>query len=257
MVVPAAAETRKAVLEAARRLEAHSVYLFFKHGSRFCNPLVPAEWEALGDEPALDDEKVLCVAVDLLPSRLPALARGIYSPVPISHGLAQGRPLDSLLEDFRYEMIHVDDDQRWTWQGRPVAPRVKAFFLEHLGWEPAIQRWYFEYRVDASWWDKSYLEAEVTPLVALSLEAQTGPEPRVLLANGRRDRADLESLRLDCRERLFCTTARYGEVMFSDTARFSLLRHANQSCDALQLGERWVRLRWPECEQSRRELDPR
>ena len=45
---------------------------------------------------------------------------------------------------------------------------------------------------------------------------------------GQRDRLDLDTLRLDQRERLFCTGERYGEVMFADATRFSILRHANR-----------------------------
>ena len=106
--------------------------------------------------------------------RLPQLARGIYSPVPIARGLDAGRPIESMLDEFRYEMIHVDADQRWVWMGRPVAPRIKSFFLEHLGWEPAIGRWFFEYQVNPEWWDKSYLDAEVTPLLAMTVSEEDG-----------------------------------------------------------------------------------
>ena len=179
---------RGAILYAARELEARGIYLFFKHGARFHDPLVPEQWAALRDEPTLDDGGVRRVVLDELTARLPQLARGIYSPVPIAHGLDAGRSIESLLDEFRYEMIHVDVDQRWVWMGRPVAARIKTFFLGHLGWEPAIRRWFFEYRVNPEWWDKSYFDAEVTPLVAIAMSEEDGAM-LVTLNSGRERRA--------------------------------------------------------------------
>jgi hypothetical protein len=236
---------REELLAAARRLEPHGVYLFFKHGAHFQDPLVPAEWERLAREPALDDPAVHRVVVDLLVGRLSRLARGIYSPVPIARGLEAGREAAVLLDEFRYEMIRVDDEQRWVWMGRPVAPRVKAFFLEHLGWEPALGRWRFEYQVNPDWWDKSYLDAVVTPVVALAtVEEDDGL--RATLNTGGSDRLDLETLRLDRRERLFCRSAGHGEVLLADAPRFAILRHANEECDAVEIAGRWRPLRYAE-----------
>ena len=235
---------RGAILEAARALEPHGVYLFFKHAARFHDPLVPQQWAALRNEPALDDVSVRGVVLDQLLARLPALAGGIYSPVPIAQGLDAGRSIEKLLDEFRYEMIHVDADQRWVWMGRTVAPRIKSFFLNHLGWEPSIGRWFFEYRVNPDWWDKSYFDARVTPLVAMTVSEESGALVAALNC-GQRDRLDLDTLRLDQRERLFCTGERYGEVMFADATRFSILRHANESCDAVLIAGKWRALHWP------------
>ena len=238
------ADGRGAILETARRLAPHGIHLFFKHGAHFQDPLVPAQWETLGREPTLDDPTVRRVVLEELPSRLPRLARGIYSPVPIARGLDAGQPIDTLLDEFRYELISVDAEQRWVWMGRPVAPRIKTFFLENLGWEPAVSRWFFEYQVNAEWWDKSYLEAKVTPLLALSV-AEEGDSLTATLNSGSRDGLDLTTLRLDDRERLFCRSAHFGEVMFADSVRFSLLRHANDACDAVLVAGAWRALHWP------------
>jgi hypothetical protein len=261
----ASARGRARILDVARELEPHGAYLFFKHGAHFHDPLVPREWAALDREPALDDAGVLRIVLDELPARLPrravlgaegmraegvvhptpgALRRGIYSPVPIARGIESGRALEDLLEEFRYEMIRVDCDQRWVWMGRPVAPRIRTFFLEHLRWEPALGRWCFEYQVNPEWWDKSYLDAEVTPLQAIAVREQDGTLDATL-NTGASDRLDLDTLRLDARERLFCRSARLGEVMFADTARFSILRHANEACDAVFIAGSWRPLHWP------------
>jgi hypothetical protein len=235
---------RGEILAVARRLESRGSYLFFKHGARFHDPLVPEQWAALRDEPALDDASVRRVVLEELPARLHALPRGIYSPVPIARGLGAGRSIESLLDEFRYEMIRVDREQRWMWMGRPVAARVRTFFLQNLGWEPAIGRWFFEYQVSPEWWDKSYLEAETTPLLALAArEGQDALE--AALNTGASERLDLDTLRLDERERLFCRSERLGEVLLSDSVRFSILRHANEACDAVFIGGRWRQLQWP------------
>jgi hypothetical protein len=235
---------RAGILDAARRFAPRGVHLFFKHGAHFHDPLVPAQWRALANEDTLDDPTVRRVVLEELSSRLPTLARGIYSPVPIARGLGAGQSIESLLDEFRYEMIVVDTEQRWVWMGRPVAPRVKTFFLENLGWEPAVARWFFEYQVNPEWWDKSYLEAEVTPLVALAVAEDRG-SLSATLNSGARDPLDLATLRLDSRERLFCRSARFGEVMLADAVRFSILRHANEACDAVLVAGSWRPLHWP------------
>src|SRR6185436_15195517 len=101
-----------AILDVARRLEPHGAYLFFKHGAHFHDPLVPAQWDALRSEPALHDPGVRRVVIEILAGRGSGLARGIYSPVPIARGLDSGRGVEALLEEFRYEMIRVDPEQR-------------------------------------------------------------------------------------------------------------------------------------------------
>ena len=240
----AASSGRDQILDVARRLEAHGSYLFFKHGAHFHDPLVPEQWAALRQEPALDDSGVRRVVLDELPSRLPGLARGIYSPVPIARGLDAGRSIESLLDEFRYELIRVDSEQRWVWMGRPVAPRIKTFFLESLGWEPAIRRWFFEYQVNPEWWDKSYLDAETTPLLAIAVH-ERGSALEAVLNTGSTALLDLDTLRLDRRERLFCRSERLGEVLLADTVRFSILRHANEACDAVLIAGQWRPLHWP------------
>lgn len=239
-----AAAPRRAILAAARRLRERGVYVFFKHDAHFCNPLVPVELERLAEAPELDDTAVAAV-VEGLAEQGERLLPGIYSPVPIARGLAAGRSLAGLLEELRYEMIQVDEDQRWSWQGRPVAPRVRAFLLEHVDWEPALGLWLFEYRVSDDWWDKSYFDARITPLLALSAVATSDSGLQATLTSGRRTRLDLGTLRLDDRERLFCGTADLGEVLLSDTLRFELLRGLDETCTRVRIAGRWYPLSRP------------
>ena len=232
------------IISTARDLARHDVYLFFKQAARFRNPLVPSEAELLRNEPSVNDAGVRQVVLEILPGRLPELERGIYSPVPIARSLAEGDDLDDLLVRFRYEMIRVDDQQAWQWQGRPVAERVKAFFTEHLFFEPALGLWYFEYKVNPDWWDKCYLLCDITPLTGTSVK-DAGCGLEVVLNSGRVDRLDLETLRLDEMERLFCSTSDNGEILFSDTVRFSLLKGVADDCLSVAIGGRSFPLAWP------------
>lgn len=235
---------------AARRLAEHGSYLFFKHGARFHDPLVERQWCELEADPVLRDPGVLRVLEQVLLARLPDLRAGIYAPVPIARALERGEAVEEALEQFRYEMIRVDQDQVWWWQGQRVAPRLKRFFLDHLSYEPELGLYYFEYRVSADWYDKCYLVCELTPLVAVQVEAVETAELklRAVLNNGRTDVLDPRSLRLDARERLFAQSREHGEVVLSDAARFQLLKGVTEDCRAVRIGTRDFPLRWPEKE---------
>ena len=228
----------------ARCLAEDGVHLFFKQESHFQNPLVRRELEVLERGTVADDEGVRKVVHQLRSSCEP-VARGIYSPVPIARGLDAGEALDDLLERFRYEMIVVDENQQWWWQGRPVAAKPRKFFLEHLAYEPDIDVYYFEYRVNDDWWDKSYFDSLVTPMIARTLQEHEG-EAIVALNNGQEDRLDLESLRLDQGERLFGRTFRNGEALFSDSLRFSILKSVSEDCQSVQIAGVRRPLRWPD-----------
>ena len=232
------------LVAAARSLAEDGIYLFFKQESHFQNPLVRRECEVLARGAVADDEGVRKV-VDELRSSSESMARGIYSPVPIARGLETGEALDDLLERFRYEMIVVDEDQEWWWQGRPVATKPRRFFLEHLAYEPDLDLYYFEYRVNADWWDKSYFDSLMTPMIARTLEEREG-EAIVELNNGEKDRLDLESLRLDERERLFGRTLANGEALFSDSLRFSILKSVSEDCHSVEIAGARRPLRWPD-----------
>lgn len=238
------------IVECARRLARHGVYLFFKHQSHFLNPLVPADSARLAESRAILDKEVRRVVLELLPERLPNLAKGIYSPVPIAHALAEGVSLAEALDRFRYEMIRVDDDQKWWWQDRPVAPRIQKFFTENLAYESALDLYFFEYKVNPEWWDKCYMECAITPILVRSIEEPANDVSsvglRATLNNGRRDDLDLQTLRLDARERLLCRSANYGDVLFSDNLRFSLLKGVAEDLASVEIGGVEFPLAWDE-----------
>jgi hypothetical protein len=154
-------------------------------------------------------------------------------------------PLADALHDHRYEMVVVDEQQRWWWQGRPVADRLRWFLLEHLGWEPAVGRYYFEYRVSDEWRDKSYLRHRITPVVARRLVEGSG-RWSAMTNVGRTVAIDPRSFRLDDKERLFVESDSLGLVMIQDPLRFQLLRGASEDLRSFRLGDERVPLAWPE-----------
>ncbi len=233
------------IVDAAQALARAGSFLFFRCGARFANPLVARELAVLSAQPGFDDPAVVETIERELVGRLPSLPVGIYSPVPIARALAQGRSAAEALADFRYEMIEIDPDQAWRWQGRPVAPRLRAFFLEHCAWEPDLDRHFFEYRVNDGWFDKCYFRG-MTPLLASAAMVDERGRVAVRLNHGASDLLDLKTLRLDERERLLCRTCSNGEVLLSETDRLRLLQGVSDDLRTIRLAGREWRLRWPE-----------
>jgi hypothetical protein len=238
----------------ARTLAARRLFVLFSHEAHFASPLVRAEREALRSAPAILDEAVHRVIEEvLLPGAAPRCAPGappaIFFPAPLARALAAGEALEAALERFHYELVRVDDEQRWTWRGVAVAERTRRFFLEHTRFEPALRRWVFEYRVNEQWWDKSYLEAEVTPFLAVALEraadvrtsqiaGETGAAASgavVVLRDGRRVALLPAGCRLDARQRLLVSCAEIAEALCTETLRFQLLRGAGEDLSTIEI----------------------
>ena len=230
------------MVELAARLAAKKVYVCFSHESHFLNPLVPGEWEVLRQAEVAHDGAVLEAMRRL--ETLEDLPMGIYFPAPISRGFAAGDSLESVLRRFYYDLIEVDEDQVWRWRGQLVAEKTRRFFLENLAWQPDLGVYCFEYKVRDGWFDKSYLETRCTPLVARRIRVETDAVT-VWLNTSTTDRVDLQSFRLDGRERLFCWTSSSGEALFDETVRFQVLRNVTDDLSQLRLGQHLVPLCWP------------
>ena len=230
---------------AAVQARPRRVHFFLSHEAHFLDPLVPEEFERLHTARVSTD--VVDVAVRLLEEEIADDATPrIYFPVPMARALSGGAGWSEVVARFRYDMILVDEEQRWSWRGGPVAERTREFFVDHLAWQPAVERWYFEYKIHDGWWDKSYLEAEVTPLRGLRFDEGSGEEPlRLVLQDGRRVVCAADSFRLDQRERLFVRSHEMGEVLVSDTERFRILRTADEDLATVEVAGRRVALAWP------------
>ncbi len=237
------------LVRACERLWPQGISIFLSHEARFRNPLSPVDREALADSEAAEDPAVVAVVAEELPARLDRLERGTYFPVPLARAVAGGRAFDDALMSFHYPPIVVDAERRWSWKGQPVAERIRRFFVQHIGFEPALRVWFVEYRVNDGWWDKCYLDCATTPLVAVQLREGAGDEDGQVftdLSNGRDDSLDPDSLRLDERERLFASSADHGLVEIADAPRFALLRTVSEDCRTVEFAGARRTLRWPD-----------
>lgn len=239
------------LVRACERLWPQGISIFLSHQARFRNPLSPADREALADSAAARDPAVVAVVGEELPERLDRLERGTYFPVPLARAVAGGSAFDDALMSFHYPPVVVDADRRWSWKGQPVAERIRRFFVQHIGFEPDLEVWFVEYRVNDGWWDKCYLDCATTPLVAVQLREEGGAAGGGVVAdlnNGQSDRFDPDSLRLDERERLFASSAGHGLVEIADTPRFALLRTVSEDCRTVEFAGARRTLRWPDDE---------
>ncbi len=239
------------LVRACERLWPQGISIFLSHNARFRNPLAPADREALADSEAARDQAVVAVVAEELPSRLDWLERGTYFPVPLARAVAAGRAFDDALMSFHYPPITVDADRRWVWKGRPVADRIRRFFIQHIGFEEALGVYFVEYRVNDGWWDKCYLDCATTPLVAIQIREDAKDRAGEVVAdlnNGRTDTLDPDSLRLNEQERLFASSAQHGLVEIADTPRFALLRTVSEDCRTVEFAGARRTLHWPEDE---------
>jgi hypothetical protein len=182
------------------------------------------------------------------------MARSFESPAEGSSGSGLAEPGSAeeraIVDRFHYDLIHVDDEQRWSWRGRPVADRAREFFSEHLRWFEAVHRWGFEYKVHDGWWDRSYLDAVVTPLRMIRLEEDAAAGRAVAhLASGQALPIDLDSFRLDDRERMFCRVEGLdveglAEVMLSDTVRFQVASTVSDDLSTIEVAGGLRALAW-------------
>jgi hypothetical protein len=85
-------------------------------------------------------------------------------------------------------------------------------------------------------WDKCYLECAITPMLALAID-NVQEELKLQLNNQQTDSIDLNSFRIDSRERCFVHSQNHGEVLLAETPRFWLLDHLNESGSQLVFGK--------------------
>lgn len=245
LAVPVALSRWLELAELAQRT-GHS--LMISHEAHFRDPLVSADREHLRTSDDVVRRSLLELVEETLVPHFAAreLPRGIYFPVPLERAVRSGQLFEDAVHRFHYDLIYVDEQQRWWWRQTPVAERTRDYLIEHLRYEPEIERWLFEYRVHDGWWDKSYLETKTTPLraVQMSESAQGGAE--LTLQSGRRVPAKLASLRMDIQERLYCEGEGVGEVLLADPVRLRLIATMDDALRSVEVdGERYA-VRWPE-----------
>ena len=211
--------------------------MLFLWKERFLNPLISDEMRRIKASGLLEDEEILKVIEKKLPEMTNQLPTGMYFPVPISRALKQGEIFSSeLAMGFHYDFIRIDQHQKWNLREKNISGKVLAFFESNLFFEKESKLYFVEYWSDNRW-DKCYLECEITPMRALGIE-MVQDEFKVQLNNQKTDSLDLNSFRIDKKERCFVISQNYGEVMLADTPRFWLLNHLNESGSNFVFGEK-------------------
>lgn len=211
--------------------------MLFLCEERFLNPLIADELQRLTASGLLEDEQILLVLDEVLPEFITQLPTGMYFPVPISRALKQENDFTSeLAMRFHYDFIQVDQHQKWSLREKFISGKVLALFESNLFFEKETELYFVEYWSDNRW-DKCYLECEVTPMRALALE-QVQEEFKLQLNNQQTDSLDLQSFRIDKKERCFVHSQNYGEVMLADAPRFWLLNHLDDSGSYFVFGEK-------------------
>ncbi len=216
--------------------------LLFLLEKRFLDPQIPEQMEQLQDSGLLTDLTTLDVIHQHLPGVVNQLPAGMYFPTPMAKALANGELFsETLALRFYYDFIKVDADQNWFLKGKPIEGKVKKLFLENMGYEASIDRYFVEYKVDQRL-DKCYLDCEITPLVVIRVEIYEKNKLKVLLNNGQSDWICNAHFKIDSREQCFCETIKYGEALLADQPRFMILQHLQEDGHTLQFGNQIFQL---------------
>jgi len=216
---------------------AQNLIMLFLWKKRFLNPLVPLQLKQLKSSGLLDNKFLMKVIEEHLPDFDTKLPRGMYFPVPISNLLSGGEKFSTKLAgQFFNDFIHVDDNKKWSLRGRDITGKVLSLFESNLYFEKETNRYFVEYWSDNRW-DKCYLECEITPIIGLSLESIPNGL-QLELNNHKKDLIDLQSFRIDSKERCFVNSLFHGEVLLADSARYWLLNQLDETGTKLVLYDR-------------------
>ena len=210
--------------------------MLFLWKKRFLNPLIPVQLHEVEFSGLLDNKNLLKVLDEHLPQYENELPTGMYFPFPMSSTLSEGGVFSpELALRFFYDFIHVDESQKWSLRGKLITGKVLSLFESNLFFEDETSRCFVEYWSENRW-DKCYLKCAITPFLASSIE-NTPDGFQLLLNNHKKDLFDLQSLRIDDRERCFVRSQNHGEVLLADAPRFWLLDNLNESGSHLVVDE--------------------
>ena len=201
--------------------------MMFLSDNRILNPQIPEQQQTIKSSGLLG-KTVMKVQEEYFPKFENELPKGMYFPIPISRKIKQGERFSNVLaSQFHYDFINVDQKQQWSLRNKRITGKVLSLFKSNLYFEELTGRYFVEYWSD-SCWDKCYLECLITPMLALAIDSVSG---RIMLQlnNNKSDLIDLNSFRMDKNERCFVQTKNFGEVLLSDSPRFWLLDHLDDS----------------------------
>ncbi len=212
----------------AQTLNQREQHLLFLHHQRYLDPLAPTQRNRLLEAGVLTDTLWTFVSETLEPL-LTHLPPGMYFPVPLQR-VANGQPpTPAQVQTFAYSFLDVDEQQRWSWRGKPIVSKVLTLFEQHLQYDPEVKRYLVEYQTEDRW-DKCYLKVAHTPVRGVRWEASTN---QLELNTGALRPLQWTHLALDATERLFLTDSVWPLILIADQPRFEVLSHWEDSQTAL------------------------
>ena len=201
--------------------------MMFLWENRFLNPQISEQQQTIKSSGLLG-KTVMIVQEEYFPKFENELPKGMYFPIPISREIKQGEIFSKELAlQFQYDFINVDQKQQWSLRNKRITGKVLSLFKSNLYFEELIDRYFVEYWSDARW-DKCYLECTITPMLALAIDSVSGGV-MLQLNNNKSDLIYLNSFRMDKNERCFVQTKNFGETLLSNSPRFWLLDHLDDS----------------------------
>ena len=131
-------------------------------------------------------------------------------------------PTPEALRPFYREELLVDSAGKWRLGRQPIRGRVLRFFLQNLEFDPELQLYRVHYPLEEVE-EVQYIHHESPPLRVERLDEGTEP-PCLRLNDGSEEPLATGTLRLDGRERLYCTVRAAGlTAEFSEQARWQVL----------------------------------
>ena len=131
-------------------------------------------------------------------------------------------PTPEALRPFYRDELRVDAAGKWRLGRRPIRGRVLRFFLQNLDFDPELQLYRVRYPLGVEE-EVQYIHHESPPLRVERLDARMEP-PGLRLNDGSEEPLATGTLRLDRRERLYCTVKAAGlTAEFGEQARWQVL----------------------------------
>ena len=156
------------------------------------------------------------------------LPSGMYFPVPICRSIKKVEKFSpEIALNFYYNYIKIDENQKWSLNNKEITGKVLKLFESNLFFEKETQLYFIEYRSDNRW-DKCYLECITTPMLAKNFFYEQN-RLMIKLNNEKTDKIELNSFRIDEKERCFVKSYNFGEILLDDPPRFWLLDNLDKN----------------------------
>jgi len=211
------------------------IFVMVKIGRAYCVPYTPGIWESIERSQEYPEGFLSFLKAVLTALRDPRWIPGSYFAAGWYRQLcAKGQdPLDTAitpeaLQAFYGEEVRIDLHGTWTIGTKIITGSVLQFFLKHLDYDEALERYRIRYDLETHE-ETRYLHHESLPYRIVSLH-QYANGLWIAANDGSSEPLRWDTLRMDAAERLYCAIgSRALPAVFADGARFSLLDRLHAS----------------------------